>query len=763
MSGVDFKYNTDPESLYDITLKYVVENIDILYEEYLNYDDKIDLRLRKDFSLPRELCERLIEYHNDYGYETNDKFAKLFTHLENTKLKHVTLRNSMMTDSGLQYILNHDLVSLQLSNCTKLTSQTLSNINLHSKNLTCLSFGNDTSIIPTCTAESNWLIFRTTGYVIQAPVLKKLTIRDINLKLSVLLSNLKNLTYLDLSQCHIRGEFTHLEKLKSLNCLILYNVDHLDEAIDTLCRLTSLQCLDLSQSSERANLYEDENQVLAKLIDCLPRLTHLDISGTNLAGTGVAMSSSNDCVSDIPGLSKRMRNPLEFLGLYGTLHSACQRHDIPAKVISGDHNERQILVAAQAYQERPDILTKVLNDLYHLLRFENCSEVLRALTAVLTAMDRHVSCKHIQISGSATLFYIVKGKEKTQIGLRMRQHIIRTLLNGMAKHLEDETMMRNGCLTLCQFKLPQDVLFQYEKLVKILLHGVSDSDQGGFVQRIAIYLLNSLACQVDNKQKQCLGDMGAISKMLWIIKNRILRHICDDVLEVAWSTMWNVTDETPANCLRFLEGDGMDHFIQCLIQFPFQEELLRNMMGLLGNVAEVKDIRHRLMTASFIKVFSDLLDSKSDGIEVSYNAAGVLSHLASDGQEAWAKAGLEKERDDVLQKMTKAIERWNLSAERNINYRSFEPIMRLVRCYDTPECQHWAVWALANLTLVYPTKYCDLFESEGGLVELERLIKDDRPYESVKQLAKRVLENCSVNKMYPDNPPARVEAMLLDG
>lgn len=108
------------------------------------------------------------------------------------------------------------------------------------------------------------------------------------------------------------------------------------------------------------------------MIDCLPRLTHLDISGTNLAGTGVAMSSSNinnnqsnqnsannpslnkklndivsdeedenfydadyfDCVSDIPGLSKRMRNPLEFLGLYGTLHSACQRHDIPAKVVS---------------------------------------------------------------------------------------------------------------------------------------------------------------------------------------------------------------------------------------------------------------------------------------------------------------------------------------------------------------------------------------------------------------------------------------------
>lgn len=41
-----------------------------------------------------------------------------------------------------------------------------------------------------------------------------------------------------------------------------------------------------------------------------------------------------ECISDIPGLSKRMKKPLEFLGLYGTLHSACQRHDIPAKVVS---------------------------------------------------------------------------------------------------------------------------------------------------------------------------------------------------------------------------------------------------------------------------------------------------------------------------------------------------------------------------------------------------------------------------------------------
>lgn len=41
------------------------------------------------------------------------------------------------------------------------------------------------------------------------------------------------------------------------------------------------------------------------------------------------------------------------------------------------------------------------------------------------------------------------------------------------------------------------------------------------------------------------------------------------------------------------------------------------MMGLLGNVAEVKDLRPRLMTPEFITEFADLLDSSSDGIEVS--------------------------------------------------------------------------------------------------------------------------------------------------
>lgn len=71
------------------------------------------------------------------------------------------------------------------------------------------------------------------------------------------------------------------------------------------------------------------------IVESLPLLTHLDISGTNLAGTGVAQFQSDAMVksSDIPGLVSRADNPLQFLGLYNAEHAPCRRYDIPAYTV----------------------------------------------------------------------------------------------------------------------------------------------------------------------------------------------------------------------------------------------------------------------------------------------------------------------------------------------------------------------------------------------------------------------------------------------
>jgi hypothetical protein len=56
-------------------------------------------------------------------------------------------------------------------------------------------------------------------------------------------------------------------------------------------------------------------------------------------------------------------------------------------------------------------------------------------------------------------------------------------------------------------------MFLHEKLVRILLTTLGVNNPGNhkeFVERIAIYLLHSLVCQVEGEQKRTVGDLGAM-------------------------------------------------------------------------------------------------------------------------------------------------------------------------------------------------------------------------------------------------------------
>ena len=67
--------------------------------------------------------------------------------------------------------------------------------------------------------------------------------------------------------------------------------------------------------------------------------------------------------------------------------------------------------------------------------------------------------------------------------------------------------------------------------------------------------------------------------------------------------------------------------------------------------------------------------------------------------------------------------RWDINTKRNINYRSLAPIISLLGVEHTPECQLWAAWAVANLTLFDEDKYCPLVEEEGGLTAITRIME----------------------------------------
>ena len=136
---------------------------------------------------------------------------------------------------------------------------------------------------------------------------------------------------------------------------------------------------------------------------------------------------------------------------------------------------------------------------------------------------------------------------------------------------------------------------------------------------------------------------------------------------------------------------------------------------------------------------------------MSYNAAGVLSHLASDGPFAWTIS--QPSREHVLERLVRAVtrstliissdehqllNRWDVKARRDINYRSLSPIISLLSCHHTPgslsqdessnlklfsaECQVWASWALANLTQWDEAKYCPLVAKEGGVEGIQGIL-----------------------------------------
>ena len=69
--------------------------------------------------------------------------------------------------------------------------------------------------------------------------------------------------------------------------------------------------------------------------------------------------------------------------------------------------------------------------------------------------------------------------------------------------------------------------YDYERLVKALFCAVSFDyytqvrDEPSFVLQAGITLLNTVACNVDGRQKLILGNMGVIEKMLELIKFRL--------------------------------------------------------------------------------------------------------------------------------------------------------------------------------------------------------------------------------------------------
>lgn len=353
-----------------------------------------------------------------------------------------------------------------------------------------------------------------------------------------------SLQYLDLSNSVIE-EALPLTNLTSLRVLILYNCDMTyPQVVTNICKLRSLKVLDISQVKQADVVKEDLEGALKRIIRSLPKLTSLDISGTQLV-------SRKD--PEISGLSTRQNDPFEFLGLLNTEENASYISNLPAITIAGDANESQILTSCEVYIKRPEQLRKALNELFLISRSKaEFDETRRAIHVVLDSMHNHILDENVQIAATASLFGICRSHEVIHnFSLKIKRLIVSRLLDTMHRHRQCQQILLNGSLILINlivtFKT-QAWINECYRLASISLHIINANyNDEGIMQRHGVAVLNSLACQVGGEQKILMADLEAIVHMIKLIKVKLAENRCDDVLEAAWSTMWNITGKLHSN------------------------------------------------------------------------------------------------------------------------------------------------------------------------------------------------------------------------
>ena len=249
--------DNNPDRLLDLCVKFCIQNPgtfcakDPLTNEF---------HLHNGISLPMEICEKMFEVYQQYGnhnHDNTDEFISIFHDTGRTRLRHVSLKNSSVTDDGIASVFRHSLVELDISDCKELSEQALAHINENGNNLLSLIVGT-TKIFP----RSNIFEYENSmdltdfgpkrseyhkrGYIINCPSLRKFVVEHLDMSenqdyFPLLLKSLVKLVHLDLSRCHNIESLSYLLPMKNLRTLILFDVSGLQDSIKTIPQLRSLR------------------------------------------------------------------------------------------------------------------------------------------------------------------------------------------------------------------------------------------------------------------------------------------------------------------------------------------------------------------------------------------------------------------------------------------------------------------------------------------------------------------------------------------
>ncbi|EFX71374.1 hypothetical protein DAPPUDRAFT_308901 [Daphnia pulex] len=689
--------------------------------------------------LHTSLSEQLLNILGQNG-KINDETLPIFNS-SNTRLEKVIMHNATnLSCKGLRTLKQHHIVDLEATQLKVTISELISSLSDWTiENLRSL-------VVSDCTFVDSSKV----AVMVSLSRLKNLRTLNVsytefnNHGLEIIVEDLRHLECLDLSETRV-SEISPLRKCRTrLRALVLHNLKISDAAIPVIIDLPRLRHLDVSRNSNFSSRFQQQVYVLLDHITpplslsisellleqgALPELEHLDISGCDRV--------------DIDALAQfiQCHRSLTFLGLldceacYDSMFVEKISSHTTSLMVTGSANEEQILESLVRYPKRIRCTQKSLYELFSLTQQFDEPRV-DVIQLVLRAMRLHPEEFHIQMAATACVYNLTKGDVGQKIHPHILKEVVHYTLAAMENFPNHLQLQKNTLLTLCSDRILQDVTFDRYRCARLVLDCLcifEDSSMG----RMSVAICSILAAKISTSETTVLGSTPKyMRKLLAMVRTKMESNQVDITLKFTLSALWNLTDESPETCSIFLREGGLDLFLQVLEAFPGESTVETKILGLINNIAEVKTLRHRLIVDPFLMALHRLL--RSPLIDVAYFAAGIIAHLASGGVEFWTSRTVP--RHVMLEELGVVVMEWNSPESEMVAYRSFSPFFHLILCYEAPQVQLWALWAILHVCSKNGKRYCLMLYEEEGDEILSTIAANSNASKEVRQFCVSIME-----------------------
>uniref|UniRef100_A0A8C7YPY7 Zyg-11 family member, cell cycle regulator, like n=1 Tax=Oryzias sinensis TaxID=183150 RepID=A0A8C7YPY7_9TELE len=541
--------------------------------------------------------------------------------------------------------------------------------------------------------------------------------------------SLPHLESLDISCTPVSNLSALLQCKNSLRSLIAHRLRQLNMSpsrlLFVLSQLDALRHLDFSDDRPPAEDTDgrDGDEVARQLLEgssrILPSLVSLDLSGRKMIGEAALAAFVES------------RSGLIFLGLLATgLSSSHVLTSLRNLKVTGEANENQVCEALRKYTERECFVQKALIQLYRLTTDADTAQP-DMLELVLGAMKSHPSSLHVHLVATACVFNLTTQDLAEAMPVSLICSTITQLLHAMKTFPNHQQVQKNCLLALCSDYILQDIPFDRYVAAMLVINWLSNH-QDPTLQRMAVAVISILVAKVETFKN------SRITQLLAIVQQKAMVGVVDSTLKFALSALWNLTDEMPSAARSFIQCQGLELYEEVLESYYNEPTIQQKILGLLNNIAEVKELQADLMDEGLLEHIVILLKDTQVEVGVRYFAGGILAHLTSKA-EAWT---LDQDfRDAILKQLHESIITWAHLEREMVSYRSFCPFCPLLQTCQPSGVQLWAVWAIHLVCSQNTSHYSSMLERDGVTELLKALAAHPDTHSDIQRLVGSILLN----------------------